>query len=248
MHHEHRPVFERQVVHRMCQFLLEIGIGSVTRRPDRHRVIQLCFPLPKPLHLAQPIQDHRGRDRVEPGPKGGFSPEPLDSLEGPDERFLREVLGEVVVAGQPVCQPVDAVHVRVVQLALGYGVPGPDLGDHLTLVHQAPALGSLPATDSDSYLAERVPEAEGASGPQGVRASERSGYALPSRDKIPRASRSKSADTARPASSTSSWDNAVGEMPAARFVMLEIPSTRIPRARAATTSGTVDIPTASPKR
>src|SRR5207245_2687682 len=48
-----------------------------------------------------------------------------------------------------------------------------------------------------------------------------------------------------PTSGPSACASGVGESPAARFVMVENPRQCIPRARAAITSGTVDIPTAS---
>jgi hypothetical protein len=47
----------------------------------------------------------------------------------------------------------------------------------------------------------------------------------------------------RPASSTSSWLSASPEMPAARFVTSEMPSTSRPASRAAIASSAVDIPT-----
>src|SRR6266545_3593138 len=51
-----------------------------------------------------------------------------------------------------------------------------------------------------------------------------------------------------PAARTSSWARASPVIPAAGLVIEENPRHRIPRARAATTSGTVDIPTASAPR
>src|SRR5690606_19807776 len=47
----------------------------------------------------------------------------------------------------------------------------------------------------------------------------------------------------RPASSTSSWLSASPEMPAARFVTSEMPSTSRPASRAAVASSAVDTPT-----
>src|SRR5437870_6454887 len=48
-----------------------------------------------------------------------------------------------------------------------------------------------------------------------------------------------------PTSRTSACESGCADKPAARFVMVENPRQRMPRARAAITSGTVDIPTAS---
>src|SRR5260370_27854241 len=62
----------------------------------------------------------------------------MQPLEGADESLLREVLRELVVARHPVRQSVDAIYVRVVQLALGGAVPGADAGYDLSFVHGTP--------------------------------------------------------------------------------------------------------------
>src|SRR5207245_2741562 len=66
-----------------------------------------------------------------------------------------------------------------------------------------------------------------------------------SRFSTPLINRSSWPATCFPASSTSTCDSFCADKPAATLVMLENPRHRSPRARAAITSGTVDIPTAS---
>jgi len=93
------------------------------------RILDVRFPLPKPLHFAQPIQDDRRRDGVQPGRECGFAPKRVEPVERADERLLREVLRECIISGEPVGQAVHAVHVGVVQRPLGGAIPGADAGN-----------------------------------------------------------------------------------------------------------------------
>ena len=85
------------------------------------------------FHLAHPVERHRNGDRVQPGGEGRFAAELLEPLERTDERLLGEISREVAVAGYPMHQPVDPVHVRVVQLPLGGTITAETTSDELTI-------------------------------------------------------------------------------------------------------------------
>jgi len=101
------------------------------RDTDVVRVVDIRFPLPKPLHLPQAVQHDRGRDRVQPGRKRGIAAERTKPVERPNERFLGEILREGIIAREPEGQAVYAVHVRVIERALCSAIPGADAGNKL---------------------------------------------------------------------------------------------------------------------
>jgi hypothetical protein len=140
VHHEHHPVFVRQRVDRALQLLFQVRLGPAGTVSYCVGRVQPHFPLPQPLDLPEPVQDHAHRDRSQPGGKCCLAAELLDLLEGPDERVLREVPSQVLVAGHPVRQPVDPVDVLVVELALRLWLSGADAGDHCLFFHPTPEL------------------------------------------------------------------------------------------------------------
>ena len=64
-------------------------------------------------------------------------PEFGDPRERADEGELSEVAGELVLAGEPVGEAVDTVHVDLVQLALRAGLTRDHPRDQLSFVHAA---------------------------------------------------------------------------------------------------------------
>jgi hypothetical protein len=59
----------------------------------------------------------------------------MDPIERPDERVLGDFLGQGVITRQAVSQPINPVHVGIVQLSLRGGVTSSDSVDQLWLVH-----------------------------------------------------------------------------------------------------------------
>src|SRR2546425_6881423 len=57
---------------------------------------------PQPLHLAEPVQHDRRRDRVQPRGELRLPPKRAEPLEGAHEGVLRELPGQLVVARQAV--------------------------------------------------------------------------------------------------------------------------------------------------
>ncbi len=96
--------------------------------------------MPKALHFPERVQGHRVTDAMEPRAERRLTPELADPIEGPDERVLRDVLRQRLVAGNPIGQPIDPVDVRLVQLTLGGGVPVPDPRDQGLCVHRTPVV------------------------------------------------------------------------------------------------------------
>ncbi len=78
---------------------------------------------------------------MQPGGQLGLASKPAQPLERADERVLGEFARQLVVSREPVGEAVDAVHMGVVQRALGGAVPGPDSGYQFAFVHQAPSGG-----------------------------------------------------------------------------------------------------------
>ena len=53
---------------------------------------------------------------------------------GTDERLLGEILGQVRVSGQAICQAIDPIHMGVVETPLGRRISGEDRGYQLPVV------------------------------------------------------------------------------------------------------------------
>src|SRR5258705_3386706 len=64
------------------------------RDTDVVRVVDIRFPLPKPLYLPQAVQDDRRRDRVQPRRERGIATERAEPVERANERFLGNVRSE----------------------------------------------------------------------------------------------------------------------------------------------------------
>src|SRR5213595_1764875 len=97
-------------------------------RADFVCIIDVRFALPKPLDLAQSIQHDRRRDRMEPGRERSLAPERAEPVERANERFLGEILREGIIAREPESQAVHPVHMRVIERALCFAIPGADAG------------------------------------------------------------------------------------------------------------------------
>src|SRR5438046_6785463 len=78
-------------------------------------------------------------------------------------RVLGELTRQLVVSRQAVGQPVDTIHVGVVQRALRGAVPGPDFGYQFAFVHQAPS-GKQGAASVNSVTRRSVGGLRGAGG------------------------------------------------------------------------------------
>src|SRR5438132_9101244 len=139
-------------------------------------LVQIRFPLAKALHLSQPVQHHRGGDGMQPGGEFRLAPKRAQPIERADERVLGELTRQLVVSRQAVGQPVDTIHVGVVQRALRGAVPGPDFGYQFAFVHQAPS-GQQGAASVNSVTRRSVGGLRGAGG--------RGGYACFKRIRIP---------------------------------------------------------------
>src|ERR1041384_1649837 len=105
---------------------------------------------------------------MQPRRQGRVAAKAAESLERPDERLLGEFARQLVVSGHAVGQAIHAVDMRVVQSALGGGLPRAHAGDQLTFVHAAPYGGQSPHWTQRG--AEGVREGEegagGETGPQ----------------------------------------------------------------------------------
>ena len=99
VHHEHHPVFGREIFNRTREFFLQVRLRHSLALSQRTSFVQLEFPLTEPLDLAQPVVDHRCRYRSEPGTECSFTAELIDPVECADERILRELLSEFVITG-----------------------------------------------------------------------------------------------------------------------------------------------------
>ena len=66
---------------------------------------------------------------MQPGRKLGIAAEVVQPAEGADERILREIARQVVAAREPERQPIDPVHVRLVQRSLSGRVAHARTGD-----------------------------------------------------------------------------------------------------------------------
>ena len=141
VHDKHRPVTLRQFVDRFLESRFQIRLRVSTRHANALRVIDVCFTLAKPLHLAQSVQHDGRRDGVQPRRKGGVATERAEPVECPDERFLGEILRECVVTREPERQAVHPIHMGVIERSLCGAVPGADAGYQLCFVHDAPGDG-----------------------------------------------------------------------------------------------------------
>ncbi len=130
VHEEDDAVHLGQRVDRAFQAILQVGLDPApVVRAHVERLLEVGFTGVDPLDPAQPVQRHRDGDRVEPGGQRGVAAEATQPVERADERLLRELPGQVVVARHAVAESVHAVDVGVIELALGPRVAAQDSPD-----------------------------------------------------------------------------------------------------------------------
>ena len=128
-------------VERRGQPALQIRIGRLGHRLlEIGRLERLGAGLVA-LDRPQPVQDHAGRDRVQPGRQRRLPAKLLQRAEGLDERLLGEVLGQVAASAHPVRQAEDPVDVRVVDLPFRGRIAPPRALDQFPLAHPSPGAG-----------------------------------------------------------------------------------------------------------
>ena len=101
-------------------------------------ILPVRLPVPVALDLAQAVEHHRNRDRVQPGRKRRLAAEAREMIEGSHESVLGEVLGQLRVAAHPVGQTVHPIHVPVVEFAFSGDVAGQNRLDQLSFFHGSP--------------------------------------------------------------------------------------------------------------
>ena len=129
MHHEHKTVVVVQVPYRAVDTAPQVRVGGRFRPGRPFKVVPDRFHTLYPLALAQPGQDNRSGDPMEPTREGCVAAEINQSVESPDERVLGQIFGPSGVSGHPVGQTEHAVDMRVVKLPFGGGVSSQDPAD-----------------------------------------------------------------------------------------------------------------------
>jgi len=135
VHHEHHPIAIGQVVDRPRHFQFQVRFRFAACDGDFRQLVIGLLTTANALHLLESVQNHRGRDGVQPGAERRLPPEIRQLFERPYERVLREVASQRVVTSHPEGQPVDTVHVTVVERTLRARLAAQDCRHQLRIGH-----------------------------------------------------------------------------------------------------------------
>jgi len=123
----------RQRVHRLVKPVLQVRLRAPTASRQGCGVLQRPFPLAVAINLPEAVEGHGNRDGVQPRGERRVAPELVESVEGPQERLLREIPGQLLLARHPIGQTEDPVHILIVEDPVGSFVARPGPLDHCSI-------------------------------------------------------------------------------------------------------------------
>src|SRR3954469_10660060 len=133
MHDEDGSELVGERVDRLIEPGAEIRWNGAHLRRQERRFVEIGGAKSDAFHFAHAIQGDRYRDRVEPCRERRIAAELLEPFESANKRVLREIRREIAVSRHAIDEAVDAIHMSVVQRALGVGVAGEATRDQFAI-------------------------------------------------------------------------------------------------------------------